>query len=301
MKVFFGTDLVTATWPAATICIGVFDGVHLGHQTVIRSAVEKARENGEPCALVTFDRHPAWILAPDRVPASLATLSQNLEQFARMEIDIGVVLPFNRAIADTSADEFFGQTLLGKLHAARVVVGHDFAFGHDRAGTTAWLSQRIETHVVPPFEMDGHRVSSTEIRSAVATGDMVLAGRLLGREFSLQGIVVPGEQLGRTLGFPTANVAADPLQALPADGVYAASCATPFGRFLAATSIGTRPTVGGKGRTIEAYLIDYPGQLLYGRSVEVSFKNRIRDELHFEHVDALVEQIGKDVEAVRTL
>jgi riboflavin kinase/FMN adenylyltransferase len=299
--VHFGTDLVEAGWKGSTVCIGVFDGVHLGHQAVIAAAVRAARVNDHPCVLVTFDRHPASTLAPDRVPLALSSLGQNLDLFEALGVAVTVVLAFDQATASTSAEDFLGMTLKDRLKAERLVIGHDFAFGRGRQGDGAWLSQRIKTIVVPPLEMEGHRVSSTEIRGLVSTGEVERARRFLGRPFALHGIVVEGERRGRELGFPTLNIALSSRLAVPSDGVYGGWCQTSQGRYRAATGIGCRPTFGGKQRTVEAFLLDYPGDELYGEAVDLGFSVRIRGDEHFSDAKALVSQMEKDVFQVRTI
>ncbi len=283
------------------MCIGVFDGVHRGHQAVVRQAVTVARANDEPAVVCTFDRHPAMVLAPERVPPSIGSLGQNLAAISALGASSVVVLPFDSELARLSADEFLSDVLRGRLRAGRLVVGHDFAMGRGREGTVDWLRERIETTVVPAFEEGGHRVSSTSIRQAVAAGDVGLAGGLLGRPFALAGVVVGGQRLGRELGYPTANLARTAPQVLPGDGVYAGACDTPFGRFGAAVAVGVRPTVGvqGGGRTVEAYLIDYPGDSLYGRAVELAFFERLRGEEAFGSLEELKAQMALDVEAAR--
>ena len=173
--------------------------------------------------------------------------------------------------------------------------------GNGREGTTEWLAARIPTDVIPPFERDGHRVSSSEIRGAVQDGDMAKATHLLGRPYALEGVIVGGQKLGRQLGYPTANLARSSNQALPADGIYAGWFEAAPGRFRAAISVGTRPAVGGEGRTVEAYLLDYPGDSLYGLAVSLEFHQRLREELNFPSLEALKEQIAADVALVRQL
>lgn len=296
MLLHFGTDLVTAEWSAADACVGTFDGVHLGHQEVIRTALARAKSAERPCVLVTFDRHPAAVLAPDKKPPSVGTLEQNLAVFRSLGVAVCVVLHFDQDLANVSAQSFLDEILIGRLHAVELVVGHDFAMGKGRVGDPAWLAQRIATTVVPPFELDGRRVSSTEVRNSVGAGDVENAARLLGRAFAVQGVVVPGQKLGRELGFPTANIAKSTEQVTPADGVYAGVCRTPHGAFRAAISLGVRPAVKGTTRTLEAYLLDYPGEPLYGQAVELAFCERIRDEQDFADLASLKEQIAKDVE-----
>ena len=299
MQVHFGLGLLRAEWAESIVCIGTFDGVHLGHRFLISHAVREARASERPSILVTFDRLPAAVLAPDRCPAAISSLYQNLAAFERLGVSVAVILEFDRALSQTSAEDFLGEVILRRLKAAELVIGHDFAFGRGREGTPEWLQGRIKTHGVPPFELDGRRVSSSDIRAAVAEGRMEDAARMLGRPFEVTGVVVPGQKLGRSLGFPTINVARSFDQVTPLDGVYGGMCRTPAGLFAAAINIGLRPAVGGLQRTIEAYLIDYTGEDLYGCAVSLGVARRLREERRFPSLDALRDQMARDVEEIR--
>jgi len=336
LHIHFGLDHLVAEWPRALVCIGTFDGVHRGHQAVIGRSVAKARALGVPCVLVTFDRNPAAILAPHKAPKAIGSIEGNLAEFANLGVDVSLVLPFTRQLADTSAEEFYETVLRREVRAEAIVIGHDFAFGHDRIGTPDWLRERIDTEVVPAFLIDGRRVSSTDIRNAVAEGRVAEAAELLGRPFSIPGVVVHGEKIGRQLGYPTANIARSFDQVMPANGIYAGDLLitgdlprspqgsrpyadqpnqeqitndlprSPQGSrpyagqlYRAAISIGVRPTFEGTTRTIEAFLLDYKGEDFYGRSVTLSLTQRIRDEQRFESVELLKEQMARDVEAAR--
>lgn len=299
MLTHFGVESVLAEWPEAVVCVGTFDGVHLGHQHVIGRAVAAGRQTDRPSIVVTFDRHPASILAPDRVPPAIATLGEDLRQFEALGVSAAVVLRFDEALAATSAEDFLHRILRQGLHAGSLVVGHDFALGHDRVGTPAWLAERIPTEVVPAYLLDGHRVASSEIRRLVAAGEVESASRLLGRPFAIEGVVVGGQKLGRTLGFPTLNLARSGGQVRPADGVYAGRCETSLGRFAAAVGVGVRPTIGAGERTIEAYLLDFPGDSLYGQAVRLEVLQRLRGEIRFDSLDELRQQMAADVDRVR--
>lgn len=301
MLIHFGTEQLQPDWLGSVVCVGTFDGVHLGHRELIKRTVERAK--AEECASVvlTFDRHPASVLAPDRVPPSLLNLGMNLRAMGDLGVTCAVVLPFDKDLVERSAQEFFNAIFCEKLKAKQVVVGHDFAFGKGREGNGDWLGQRIETEIVPPFLVNGERVSSTAIRTLVANGDVEMAQTFLGRRFSIEGVVVGGKKLGRQLGFPTLNLARSGNQVLPKDGVYAASARTPFGEFLAAVSIGFRPSVGGESRTVEAYLLDYPSENLYGATVELEFTARVRDEAKYDSLEELKSAILDDVGRVREL
>ncbi len=301
MQVHFGVGLLRAEWLESVACLGTFDGVHLGHQSVIGQAVAKARAEELPCVLLTFDRHPAATLAPTRCPKSLSVLQENLEQFRQLGVAATVVLPFDTELSRMSAERFLREILMGAVKAGAIVVGHDFAMGHGREGTAAWLSARIPTQVIPPFVIDGARVSSSAIRRAVSEGDIGLAAKLLGRPFALSGAVVGGQKLGRKLGFPTANIARSFDQVMPPHGIYAGWMAVGSCRYMAATSIGVRPAAGGGLPTVEAYLLDYPGDSLYGQAVHLEFHHRLRDERNFPSLDELAGQIHTDVENARKL
>lgn len=301
MQVHFGLELLAAEWPSSVVCVGTFDGVHLGHRAVIGHAIGQAVARELPCVVVTFDRHPAHVLAPDRCPKAIASLHENLRLFEELGVGVAVVLPFTRELSQTSAQQFFEEAILRSLKAEEIVVGHDFAFGKGREGTPEWLGSRIKTEVVPPFELHGRRVSSSAIRSAVEQGDVGEAAFLLGRPFCLSGIVVSGQRLGRQLGYPTANLARSFDQVMPPNGIYVGFATTPHGRFRTAVSIGVRPAVGGTNRTIEAFLLDYPGYELYGKSLSVELHRRVRDEQHFESLELLKEQIARDVAIAASL
>ncbi len=298
MLVHFGAETLDVEWNRAVVCIGTFDGVHLGHRAVIGETCRQAQAEGLPSVLVTFDRHPSATLAPENCPPAIASLEQNLARFQALGVSMAVILAFDRHLAETEAETFFKHVLVSKLRAGRMVVGHDFAFGKGRAGTPKWLSGCIDTTVVPPFELFGKRVSSREIRCQVEQGDVTSASLLLGEPFSLSAVVVGGERLGRTLGFPTLNLARASRQLVPGNGVYASRCRTRHGDFKAATSIGVRPAVHGAHRTIEAYLLDYPGDDLYGQAIELSFEQRLREERNFANLDELRRQIELDVREV---
>lgn len=299
MVVHLGLAGLRAEWNASIVCMGVFDGVHLGHQSLLAPAAFQGREKEIPSIAVTFDRNPLSLLRPDLTPKSLSTLDQKLAWLAESGISAAVVLPFDQSLAQLSAQDFLDQVLVGGLKASKLVVGHDFALGKGRIGTCEWLAQRIETQVVPALEVDGERVSSTLIRHAVKAGEMQAAAQALGRPYSMKGIVVSGQKLGRTLGFPTVNLAFSSDLVLPPDGVYAAWAETPYGDFEAGVSIGMRPTVDGKGRTVEAYLIDFPGRSLYSDPVTLKFHSRLRGEEKFNSLDELIVQMHKDIEECR--
>jgi riboflavin kinase/FMN adenylyltransferase len=301
VQVHFGVDLVKPEWDQAVVCIGTFDGVHLGHQQVIRAAVSKAKEKEIPVIVVTFDRHPAVILNPSKAPKAIASLKMNLEQLQSHGVGLTVVVPFNAWLSRMSAQEFLNTVLLEKLKACCLVVGHDFAMGNGREGNTDWLSSHLETVIVPAFDVAGQRVSSSAIRGAIDEGDLEKANLQLGRGFEIQGFVVHGQKLGRELGFPTANIARSFDQVMPRDGVYASWFFVDGKQYKCALAIGTRPAVGGKSRTIEAHLLEYPGDSLYGQHVRLRLEKYLRPETNFDSLDSLKDQMNKDVESVRNI
>ncbi len=299
MVVHLGLAGFRAEWSESIVCMGVFDGVHLGHQSLLCPAAAEGRKRELPSIVVTFDRNPLALLRPDLTPKSLCTLDQKTAWLAEAGVSIAVILPFDEALAQLAAEDFLTNVLQKRLRAGRLVVGHDFALGRGRQGTCDWLKARIDTQVIPPLEVQGERVSSTMIRHAVKAGEMQSAASALGRPYSMKGIIVSGQKLGRTLGFPTINLVFSSDLVLPPDGVYAAWAETPFGTFEAGVSIGMRPTVEGKGRTVEAFLIDYPGESLYSSAVTLKFHSRLRGEEKFNSLDALVEQMDKDIAECR--
>ena len=284
----------------SAIALGNFDGVHLGHQALLT----EARRNGRPTVL-TFDPHPAKVLQPDMGPKLIEPLARRLERFAAMGVVATVVQPFTLEYARTPATEF-ERMLLEVARPAHVVVGHDFTYGTRRSGSIETLraaSERhgIALHVVPPVTVDGLVVSSTKVREYLLAGRVAQAARLLGRPFDLDGQVVEGQRRGRTLGFPTANLALQG-ELSPATGIYATRVRL-LGEeraFAGAASLGFNPTFGDTGCTLEIHLLDFEGDL-YGKTLRVEFLERLRPEMRFDSLEALQAQIGRDVERVRQL
>lgn len=301
MHIVFGLHGLSPDWPTSTVCIGVFDGVHLGHQSVIHKAIENAKSNGRPCVVMTFDRHPISVLRPEECPPLLLPLGQKLAKLEALGVDVAVVAAFDPVFASQSKEQFFECVLRHAFRAEAVVVGHDFAFGKNREGTIDWLQERISTIVVGPKELDGERVSSSKVRHAIAEGRVDVARRLLGSDFALAGIVGKGAQLGTRLGIPTANIMLLERQAVPAHGIYAGHGITEQGTYPAAISVGDRPTIEGAGFAIEAHLMDFDEGELYGRDILISFRERLRHQERFEDVESLKRQMRLDVEAVRQL
>jgi riboflavin kinase / FMN adenylyltransferase len=279
---------------ARRVAVGTFDGVHLGHREVIAGAD----------TVLTFDPHPASVVAPAHAPRLLTTLDRKAELVASLGVEELVVIPFDREFASRSAQEFIDEVLVGTLGATNVSVGENFRFGHKAQGDADLLraDERFETRVVPLLEVDGEVVSSSHIRGLLLGGAVEYADQLLGEPFVVEDEVAHGDKRGRDLGFPTANLVPRDGYVVPGHGVYACRARTATGEErLAAVNVGVRPMfVTGRGELIEAFLIDYSGDL-YDSPLRVEFVKRLRGEKRFASVDALVEQMGRDVEATREL
>jgi riboflavin kinase/FMN adenylyltransferase len=275
------------------VAVGMFDGVHRGHQAVIEGAD----------TVLTFDPHPVSVVSPQNAPKLLTTLERKAELVARQGVSELVVIPFDRDFASRSAQSFIDDVLVGALGATHVSVGENFRFGHKAQGDPELLRAdgRFETRVVPLLEVDGEIVSSSHIRGLITGGAIQYAAELLGAPFTVAGEVAHGDKRGRTLGFPTANLVPADGYLVPAHGVYACRALVDGGAVPAATNVGVRPQfVTGRGELIEAYLIDWEGDI-YGQVLRLEFLKRLRGERRFDTVEALVEQMGRDVEETRRL
>jgi riboflavin kinase/FMN adenylyltransferase len=292
--------------------VGVFDGVHRGHQLVVQTAVEAAQARGLPVVVVTFDPHPDEVVRPGTHPPLLCTVRRRAQLLAGLGVHAVCVLPFSYEFSQLVPDEFVRLMLVDRLHAAQVVVGEDFRFGHRAAGDVPLLGQLGEKYDfaatgVPLLVSGGITISSSYIRERLAAGDVTAAAAALGRPHRVEGVVVRGQQRGRALGFPTANLETPPHTAVPADGVYAGwlSSLTLEGaedeRWPAAISIGTNPTFETGERTVEAYALDRDDLDLYGAHVATDFEAWLRPTVKFDSVDALVDQMHQDVAAARRL
>ena len=285
---------------AKSVLIGIFDGVHLGHQQLI----EIAKNHGEVTAL-TFYPHPTSIFAPERTPMQLLPLNDRIELLKAHGASRVEVIEFTPEFAKLSPDQFISQILQDQLSADHVVVGENFTFGHKAEGTAKYLqdaSHGFKTTIVKLEENRGTPVSSTRIRNLISDGDVERAGELLTRPHYLVGPVVHGEKRGRTIGYPTANLGLDMLACIPADGVYAGWLTVGANKWPAAISIGTNPTFPGvRGRQVEAYALDQVGLDLYDQSAKLEFGFRLRDTLKFESLDELLVQMKADCQQAAKL
>ncbi len=286
----------------SVVAIGVFDGLHRGHQRVLGTAIEVAREHDALAVAATFDPHPAEVLDPAGAPRLIGTLDQRLEGLAALGVDVTRVLTFDDAMVAESAEEFIERVLVDELRASAVVVGEDFRFGHERTGDVATLERHAREGdyrvVAAPLYGAERRWSSTAVRAALASGAVEAAAAELGRPFVLRGVVARGDARGRELGFPTANLAVAARQALPGVGIYAGAARTRDGSWWpAATSVGTRPQFYvDADALVEVHLVGLDADL-YGQVLDVAFLSRLRDEARFADLAGLVAQIGADVAA----
>jgi riboflavin kinase/FMN adenylyltransferase len=289
------------------VTVGSFDGVHRGHQDVLRQLVARARNLGVHSLLVTFDPHPLEVVNPAAAPRLLTVGDEKLEVLAESGVDFVAVLPFTPALAAFSAERFVDEILLSRFRMHDLLMGHDHRFGHNRSGDATTMrrlgSERgFDVGVVPEVTVNGGQsVSSTAIRRAIAGGDLEGAFRGLGRHYSLGGRVVEGTRRGRVLGFPTANVPIPgPRKLLPPEGVYAVRVQTPLGPHDGMLNLGPRPTFGDSEAVVEAHLFDANVDL-YGAPVRIDFVARLRDTQQFSGVEALVAQLHKDAVSARSL
>ena len=309
---WYGLAEVPSGWDACVATIGEFDGVHRGHQRIVDRAGEIARARNLPVVVITFDPHPDEVIRPGSHPPLLTTSRRRAELLGGLGADAVLVLPFSLEFSRLSPDEFVRVVLSERLHAAAVVVGENFRFGHKAAGDVPLLGQLGEKYDfaaegVPLLVVDGVTISSTYIRERLAAGDVAAAAHVLGRPHRVEGVVVRGHMRGRGLGFPTANLETPPHTATPADGVYAGWLTSldldgsEISRWPAAISVGTNPTFGAGDRTVEAYALDRDDLDLYGTHAAIDFTARLRGTERFDSVEALVAQMRQDVDQARAL
>ena len=297
-------SLPLGTGPSA-VTIGFFDGVHLGHQAVIRRTAEVAEGRGLSSVAVTFDRHPREVLTPGKAPPLLTTLERKAALIEALGIDVLLVLEFTEEFSRWPAEEFVKRAVVQGLNAAHAVVGSNFTFGHKAAGNLATLAELGVAHGftvegVGLLTLEGRPVSSSGVREALAAGDLGWPTLALGRRYAVDGRVTPGAGRGKGMGFPTANLTLPPRILLPAEGVYAGKVHVAGRAFVAAVNVGTNPTFGGEPLHVEAFLLDFDHDIR-GHDMSVEFWQRLRDEVRFESPDDLVRQMQDDVERTRAL
>ncbi|MGH3911809.1 MAG: bifunctional riboflavin kinase/FAD synthetase [Pseudonocardiaceae bacterium] len=303
MQRWRGVDAIPSWWGRSVVTIGVFDGMHRGHAQLVSHAVARARELGVPCVLMTFDPHPSEVVRPGSHPAQLTSLRRRAELAERLGVDVFFVLPFTVELSRMPADEFVHELLVERLHAAVVVVGRNFTFGHKAAGNVTLLGVLgrrfgFTAHDVGLVSQGELTFSSTYIRSCIDAGDVAAASTALGRSHRVEGIVIRGDQRGRGLGYPTANLSTPRYAAIPADGVYACRFVHRGRALAAAVSVGTNPTFSGRERRVEAFVLDIDEDF-YGEQVALDFVERLRPMVRFDTPDQLVAQIDDDVARTR--
>ncbi len=302
MRVHQGFD----SWPYSkgqvVASLGNYDGVHVGHQAILKRVVAVARELSIPSVAVTFDPVPRKVLAPQSAPPLIQTLEQRLRKLESLNVDHTIVVAFNHQFAKNSPEDFVHNLLVNTLGIRCFVVGEHFSFGHQKRGNIGLLREmgrhyNFSVEAIPEVRAGERRVSSTLVRECIRSGDMEAANTYLGSPFSLAGTVVEGEKLGARLGIPTANLSPEN-EIQPANGVYVTRTIVESQLYGSVTNVGIRPTVGGKKWTVESHLLQFSGDL-YGKKIELQFLKRIREEIRFASVDDLKSQIHKDIESAR--
>lgn len=303
MTVLDGIRELSTPLGSSVLTIGNFDGVHLGHQVLLKRVVQLARAASVPSVVMTFEPHPVKVLHPDRKLTRIFDFEDQRCCLEKAGIDLMIVEPFSREFSQVAAERFLNEWIYRPFCPRSLIVGYDFSFGSERKGSIDFLRLRagelgIDVEVIPPVKVDGEICSSTRIRQALEAGDVELANRLLGRLFYVEGLVERGAGRGRTIGIPTANLRTA-AETLPQQGVYAAFATTRSGRTKCVVNIGSNPTFVHAGHvTVEAHILDFDLDL-YGEQLKIEFVARLRSEMKFSGVDELVKQIHSDIEAGR--
>lgn len=284
------------------ITIGNFDGVHKGHQTLMKKAVEYSKKNNLKSVVFTFSNHPVNFFKPGYVK-NIISSKEKENIIKELGVDIYVNIEFNRDMTEISAEDYIKNILIGKLNAKKIIVGHDFSFARRKEGNPEILEKYgkifgFDVEVVMPVLLEGKRISSTDIRNFIANGDVISADNLLGRYYAVEGEVVKARQIGRTIGFPTANIKYDKSMIIPQNGIYATLAIIKDRVYCGATSVGTNPTVQGRGITIETFILDFD-EMIYGENLRIEFVERMRSEIKFDSKEDLRQQLIKDESYVR--
>ncbi len=302
MRLVDDVRTVREQFPEVVLTIGSFDGVHLGHQAILRDVAERARRRGGTACVMTMQPHPREYFSPDRPPNLLTSEAQKARLLEEFGMHVLFVLPFDATVARMTAEAFIDEIILRRCQAVEVVIGHDFRFGKDARGDYEFLAERLGHHgasavQVAPVHVAGERISSTLIRECLLEGDLERAAQLLGRRYTLAGQVVSGRGIGAELGYPTANIKPDH-SAVPAHGVYAALAQVSGETRPAAINIGIAPTISHEDLTIEAHILGFSGHIT-GELIELEFFERLRPERRFPSKKALIAQIAQDVQTVQ--
>ncbi|HET6714663.1 MAG TPA: bifunctional riboflavin kinase/FAD synthetase [Actinomycetota bacterium] len=306
MQVVHGFDALPLLEAPSVVTVGFFDGVHLGHRSVIDTTVARARDRGIGSIGITFDRHPREILTPGNEPRLLTTVDRKAALIGASGLDVLLVLEFTPEFSHILAEDFVRTVLVDGVHARHAAMGANFTFGYKAAGTVAMLSEMgarygLTAEGVPLFELHGRTVSSSSIRDALAAGELTWPAEALGRRFVLDGEVISGHGRGKGLGFPTANLRTWPRLMLPGQGIYAGVAELRGRRYRAAIDVGTNPTFGVEPLHVEAFLLDFEGDELRGEPLAIEFWERLRDEIQYESIDELIAAIADDVERTRAI
>lgn len=301
MKVYHSLEEVS-TLNKTIVTSGTFDGVHLGHIKILNRLITLAKSEAKETVVITFWPHPRFVLSAEKEPIGLlSSLEEKLATFDQLGIDHVLVIPFTLEFSKISSKEFLSEILVKTLGASKLVIGYDHKFGQNREGSFDYLQANsglygFEVEEIPEEDVDDIGISSTRIRKAIGEGDVELASKYLGRHYSVLGIVETGQKLGRTIGFPTANIKiSEPHKLLPLDGVYAVKVRVEGGLYLGMMNIGFRPTVNGINRTVEVHLFDFEKDI-YNKDITVFFVQRIRSEKKFAGIEELKKQLAQDKE-----
>ena len=305
MQIFSNEDKQIPSLPSLCLTLGIFDGIHLGHQKIIRRVMEKAAQIGGTSCVVTFDPHPREILTPDAAPDLLTSTDKKIQLIERLGVDALCLIRFSREFANIEATDFVKDFLIDRLHMKVIIEGYDWRFGKDRKGDVNLLRKMsaengFEVEQLNGVEMDGQIISSTLIRELILNGDLKRTDRYLGRSYSVTGVIVGGNRLGREMGFPTANIEPHH-EAIPPNGIYAVWVDMDGDRKPGTLNIGYKPTVTEeRRRTIEVHIMDFYRDI-YNEEIEITFVEKLRDEKKFPSIEALSAQIKKDVEKARSI
>ena len=286
----------------SAVTIGNFDGVHKGHQVLINKTVKAAKENGVKSVVFTFENHPVNFFKPDAVK-NIISNEDKLKIFESMGVDVAVIVPFDNYMTTVDPTAFVEDILVDKLHAKFIIIGHDFSFAKEKMGNSKFLQSvqdkyKFDVEIVEPVMIRGKRISSTYIRELVSSGRVEEIKEYLGRNYKMSGEVIHSKKLGRSIGFPTANISKDKGMLTPDIGIYASIVNIDKELYFGATNVGYNPTVNGKSLSLETNIIDFDKDI-YGKVIEVEFLEKIRDEIKFDGLEGLKNQLAKDVDYVK--